>query len=184
MPHDLTTLQTLQALETRYWQAIKDKDAETAAAMSEDPCLVVGAQGVGELSRAALGKMLEGGAYELSNFALEDFRLRPLGEDVVAVWPTRSGRRWSWKARRSSWRPSMPASGSGATGSGPARCTPNRWRAIPSGDAEGAAPQRLSSRTPKPSRHTPATRRSHRLMRGLPRTRSPRRCASNTATRP
>ncbi|MEO3713332.1 nuclear transport factor 2 family protein [Roseateles flavus] len=85
MPHDLTTLQTLQALEIRYWQAIKDKDAETAAAMSEDPCLVVGAQGVGELSRAALGKMLEGGAYELSNFALEDFRLRPLGEDVVAV---------------------------------------------------------------------------------------------------
>lgn len=85
MSHDPTTLQTLQALETRYWQAIKDKDAETAAALSEDPCLVVGAQGVAELGRAALGKMLQGATYDLREFALEDFRLRPLGEDTVAV---------------------------------------------------------------------------------------------------
>ncbi len=85
MPHDPTTLQTLRALENRYWQAIKDQDAETAAALSEDPCLVVGAQGVGELSRAALGKMLQGASYELREFALEDFRLRPLGDDAVAV---------------------------------------------------------------------------------------------------
>lgn len=85
MPHDPATPETLLALETRYWNAIKDKDADTAAALSEDPCLVVGAQGVGELNRAALGKMLKGASYELRDFVLEDFRLRPLGDGVVAV---------------------------------------------------------------------------------------------------
>lgn len=85
MPHEHATLHTLQALETRYWQAIQDKDAETAAALSADPCLVVGAQGVAALSRAALGKMLQDASYELRDFTLEDFRLRPLGEDAVAV---------------------------------------------------------------------------------------------------
>lgn len=85
MPHDDTTQQILQALETRCWQAIKDKDAETAASLSEDPCLVVGAQGIGELGHAALKKMMEGASYTLRNFSLADFRLRPLGEDVVAV---------------------------------------------------------------------------------------------------
>ncbi|HLO96395.1 MAG TPA: nuclear transport factor 2 family protein [Burkholderiaceae bacterium] len=85
MAHDHASQQILQALETRYWNAIKDKDADTAAALSEDPCLVVGAQGVGELGRAALKKMMAGASYELRDFALEDFRLRPLGEDVVAV---------------------------------------------------------------------------------------------------
>lgn len=85
MPQDDTTQQILQALETRYWQAIKDQDADTAASLSEDPCLVVGAQGIGELGHAALKKMMEGARYTLRNFSLADFRLRPLGDDVVAA---------------------------------------------------------------------------------------------------
>ena len=34
----------LVGLEKRYWNAIKAKDASTAASLSHDPCVVVGAQ--------------------------------------------------------------------------------------------------------------------------------------------
>lgn len=37
--------QELLALEKRYWQAIKDKDADTAMRLSDDPCLVTGPEG-------------------------------------------------------------------------------------------------------------------------------------------
>lgn len=85
MPHDPASPETLLALETRYWNAIKDKDADTAAALSEEPCLIVGAQGISELSRAKLRTLLQGASYELRDFSIEDLRLRPLGEDLVAV---------------------------------------------------------------------------------------------------
>src|SRR5215212_2960874 len=39
----------LVGLEKEYWQAIRDKDAKTASKYSDDPCIVVGAQGVGSI---------------------------------------------------------------------------------------------------------------------------------------
>ena len=36
----------LLELERRYWQALKDKDVEAAMRMTDDPCIVTGAQGV------------------------------------------------------------------------------------------------------------------------------------------
>jgi len=39
--------QELLALEKQYWQAIKDKDADAAMRLSDDPCIVTGAQRVG-----------------------------------------------------------------------------------------------------------------------------------------
>lgn len=33
-------------LETQFWQAIKDKNADAAARLSDDACLITGAQGV------------------------------------------------------------------------------------------------------------------------------------------
>ena len=55
----------LMALERQYWNAIKNKDAKTAASLSSDPCVVVGAQGIGELDKRTLGKMLQTAGYEL-----------------------------------------------------------------------------------------------------------------------
>lgn len=77
--------QELLALEQRYWTAIQQKDSRTAARLSDDPCLVVGAQGVGELHRGTLAKMLEQATYELQGYSLKDVHVRPLGEDVVAL---------------------------------------------------------------------------------------------------
>ena len=75
-----TLEQQLLAREKSYWNAIMSKDTATAERLSDDPCLVVGAQGVGELGHGALRKMLEGATYELNSYALDDvhFRVTPL----------------------------------------------------------------------------------------------------------
>ena len=77
--------QELLAREERYWNAIKEKDSQVAAHLSDDPCIVVGAQGVSELSRSVLSKMLEGATYELEGFSLEDVHFRRLSNDVAAL---------------------------------------------------------------------------------------------------
>ena len=80
-----TTKRELLKLEKQYWNAIKDRDSSTATSLSDDPCVVVGAQGVGEVDKATLGKMLEGAKYELKDFAFGDVHMRQVSDDVVAV---------------------------------------------------------------------------------------------------
>jgi len=80
-----TLEQELLAREKSYWNAIMSKDTTTAERLSDDPCLVVGAQGVGELGHGALRKMLEGASYELNSYTLDDVHFRRLGDDVVAL---------------------------------------------------------------------------------------------------
>ena len=40
----------LLELEKQYWQALKDKDADTALRLTDESCIVVGAQGVGRIN--------------------------------------------------------------------------------------------------------------------------------------
>jgi len=37
----------LVELERRYWQALKEKDVAAAVELTDEPCIVAGAQGVG-----------------------------------------------------------------------------------------------------------------------------------------
>ena len=80
-----TTKRELLKLEKQYWNAIKERDSSTAISLSDDPCVVVGAQGASEVDRATLGKMLEGAKYELRDFAFGDVHMRQVSDDVVAV---------------------------------------------------------------------------------------------------
>jgi ketosteroid isomerase-like protein len=75
----------LVALEEMYWSAIRDKDAATATSLSADPCVVVGAQGVGEIGRPALAQMVEGDAFELKRFSIEDVHLHRLTAEIAAL---------------------------------------------------------------------------------------------------
>jgi len=79
------TKQELLALEKQYWNAIKDKDPATATSLSDDPCVVVGAQGVGELAKSELAKMLHGASYELNAFSLDDVHMRQISDDVAVL---------------------------------------------------------------------------------------------------
>lgn len=75
----------LLELERRYWQAIKDKDAATVMSLSDDLCLVTGAQGVGVFGREALGEMMKDASWTLRDFDLKDARVRLISDDVAVV---------------------------------------------------------------------------------------------------
>lgn len=78
--------QELLALEKEYWQAIKNKDAATAVRLSDDPCIVTGAQGVGRLGSHALAGMMKAATYTLHDFKIgDDAQVRLLGDDVAVL---------------------------------------------------------------------------------------------------
>lgn len=85
MHHGDLISQELMALEKKYWNAIKDRDANTAASLSSDTCVVVGAQGVGELDKRTLRKMLQSASYDLKEFSFEDVHIHKVRDDVVAM---------------------------------------------------------------------------------------------------
>jgi len=76
----------LLELEREYWQAVKDKDVDTAVRLSDDPCIVTGAQGVGRLDRHMLAAMMKGSWYTLHDFTIgEDAEVRLIGDDVAVL---------------------------------------------------------------------------------------------------
>jgi ketosteroid isomerase-like protein len=73
-------------LERRYWQAIQDKDVEAAMRLTDDPCIVAGAQGIARLDRESMNRMMESGAYTLNSFELsDDAQVRMLGDNVAIL---------------------------------------------------------------------------------------------------
>ena len=81
-----TTLKNeLVDLENQYWQAIKEKDVDAAMRLTDDECIVTGAQGVGRINRQALGDMLKNAPYTLHAFEVKDAQVVPLSDDVAIV---------------------------------------------------------------------------------------------------
>jgi hypothetical protein len=77
----------LRKLEQMYWDAIQQKDESTAMNLSDEHCVVVGAQGVGDVDRERLGKMLKQASYELTHYEFDDkiFQVRKITDDVAIV---------------------------------------------------------------------------------------------------
>lgn len=75
----------LIGLETRYWQAMKDKDVDTALNLTDFPCLVSGPQGVRSIDRDTYESMMKKSPWQLRDFELEEPRVRLLGEDTAIV---------------------------------------------------------------------------------------------------
>ncbi|HEY1953122.1 MAG TPA: nuclear transport factor 2 family protein [Gemmatimonadaceae bacterium] len=73
----------LADLEKQYWQAIKDRDIQAAMRLTDDPCIVTGAQGVGRIPRQAFAGMLQAGGWTLHEFTLSDMQVKVLSEDVA-----------------------------------------------------------------------------------------------------
>jgi uncharacterized protein (TIGR02246 family) len=82
---DADTERELIRLERRYWEALKDADAKTAAELSDDPCVIAGAQGAGRLDRASLSKMFATAQWKLESFELTRVEARVLTKDVGVV---------------------------------------------------------------------------------------------------
>ena len=83
---ETTTEKRLLELERRYWQAIKDKDVDTIVSLTDDPCIVAGAQGCSTIDRRTMGAMMKGASWELVDFEMKaEPQVRMLGEDVAVL---------------------------------------------------------------------------------------------------
>jgi ketosteroid isomerase-like protein len=72
-------------LEKQYWTAIMNRDVQAAMRLTDDPCIVTGAQGVGRISQKAFADMLQAGGWTLHSFDLSDVQVRVLSEDVAIL---------------------------------------------------------------------------------------------------
>ena len=72
-------------LERRYWQALQDGDDATALALTDDPCIVAGAQGVASLDRRTMADMLKQATWKLQRFTIDDAKVRMLGDDAAVL---------------------------------------------------------------------------------------------------
>lgn len=71
-------------LERRYWQAMKDGDAQTARNLSAESCLITSAQGSSTLSADQLAAMIPSAQYELKDFRIADgAKVHFVGDDVA-----------------------------------------------------------------------------------------------------
>jgi len=76
----------LVELETQYWQAIKDKDVEVAMQLTDDTCVVTGAQGAASIDRKAFAGMLNSPTWTLNAFEfIGDVIARAVTDDVAVV---------------------------------------------------------------------------------------------------
>ena len=71
----------IMGLETAFWDAMKNKDTETAARMTASKCVVTGASGVGVIDPQTMARMLEGGNWTLEDYAFEDVNVQEIGGD-------------------------------------------------------------------------------------------------------
>jgi uncharacterized protein (TIGR02246 family) len=76
----------LLGLEKRYWQAIKDNDFEAALALTDDPCIVTGAQGVASIGRDRFREMMKSTNYKIEDVFIDpDVQVRVLGQDTAVL---------------------------------------------------------------------------------------------------
>jgi hypothetical protein len=75
----------LVQLEKQYWQALKEKNFEAAMRLTDDPCIVTGAQGVASIDREAFKGMLSDSSWSVQDYDVSDVQVRLLSDDVAIV---------------------------------------------------------------------------------------------------
>ena len=81
----LTVEKELLELEDQFWEAIKTGDVEAATRLTDFPCLVAGATGVGRVDKEAFVKMMKTARYTLHDFKIKDSEVRLVNDDVALV---------------------------------------------------------------------------------------------------
>ena len=73
--------------ERRFWDAMKTKDASVASKMTDDQCIVVGAQGVSSVDAKSMGKMTAEGKWQLDQYSFDEknAQIRYLTDDIAIV---------------------------------------------------------------------------------------------------
>jgi uncharacterized protein (TIGR02246 family) len=83
---DPAVKEELLALEKRYWQAIQANDLEAALDLTDDPCIVTGAQGVASLDRGRFRDLMQSANFKIEDVYLDpDVQVRLLGSDTAVL---------------------------------------------------------------------------------------------------
>lgn len=73
-------------LERQFWQALKEKDIDTALRLTDDPCIVSGAQGIAQIDHQTFETMMQSASWTLDTFELsDDVQVRLVQDDVAIV---------------------------------------------------------------------------------------------------
>jgi ketosteroid isomerase-like protein len=81
----MTMTSELIALERQYWQAIQDGDFDKIGELTDDPCIVTGAQGLAQVDRPTLERMLVNAPWILHSFELSGEQGRMISDDVAVL---------------------------------------------------------------------------------------------------
>ena len=88
MPSSTSTHeQELMDVERRFWNAMQEKDAATASTLTDDQCVIVGAQGVSAIDAKTMAKLTSEGTWELKHYAFDEQKsqIRFLTDDIAIV---------------------------------------------------------------------------------------------------
>ena len=81
-----TMHKTMLDLETRYWEALKDKNVDVAVELTADPCVIVGAQGVGRVDTSMYEQMMRESSWTIVDFKIgDDVQVEMLGRNAAVV---------------------------------------------------------------------------------------------------
>jgi ketosteroid isomerase-like protein len=67
-----TSERELIDLERQYWNALKEKDIDTAIRLTDDPCIVTGAHGVMRIDRKTFERMMRDASWTINEFEIKD----------------------------------------------------------------------------------------------------------------
>ena len=79
--------QELLDVEKKFWDAMKTKDAQAAGDMTDDGCIIVGAQGVSAIDAKSMAKMTTEGKWDLKQYSFDEksTQVRFLTDDIAIV---------------------------------------------------------------------------------------------------
>lgn len=76
----------LLTLERKYWQAMKDKDGDAAMRLTDDTCIITGAQGLSRLDQRALKGLLEDATWTIEKYDIgDDVQVSVIDDDVAIL---------------------------------------------------------------------------------------------------
>jgi uncharacterized protein (TIGR02246 family) len=77
----------LMDVERRFWNAMQAKDAAAASDLTDDGCVIVGAQGVSAIDAKTMAKLTREGTWELEEYSFDDQsrQVRFLTNDIAIV---------------------------------------------------------------------------------------------------
>ena len=78
---------TIRDLESAFWEAMQSKDSGAAERMTDDKCIIVGAQGVSSIDPESMARMTREGAWEIRHYEFDQTTMQVsfLTEDIAMI---------------------------------------------------------------------------------------------------